>query len=99
MDEAGIKEEKEKFDPNGVLEDLMTTHKHYFTDERYKTPTSRYEAWLMASYLSNMKIARVLEDIFNELKTFLGELDIFQKQPENIKIKDEEKIPLKRRKN
>jgi len=83
------KEKREEFDSDQLLEDLFTEHKHYFVDDRYRKPTSRYEAWLMASYLSNMKIAKVLQDAFSELKTILADGNIFQKQVEKPIIKGE----------
>jgi len=91
------KKQEDGFNADEVLENLLRKHRNYFTNERYTEPTSRYEAWLMASYLSNMKIAKVLSDIFSEIK----ESNIFQKQQETPIIKGENEgekpVTLKRR--
>lgn len=95
-----MEDEKKEFDPNHFLNDLMKNHGIYFTNERYKTPTSRYEAWLMASCLSNLIIAKTLERVVDDIKNFFqSEKDnIFQKQSESFIIKEKEipdaKIPL-----
>lgn len=98
-----MKEDKKDLDPTEILNDLMKNHGMYFTNERYRTPTSRYEAWLMASCLSNLIIAKTLEKAFERVESILSvysgkEGDIFQKQPESLIIKDKEipdaEIPL-----
>uniref|UniRef100_A0A6H1ZS29 Uncharacterized protein n=1 Tax=viral metagenome TaxID=1070528 RepID=A0A6H1ZS29_9ZZZZ len=90
MDEIKDKNEQDdNFDPDKLLEVLFKKHRDYFTNERYTAPTSRYEAWLMASYLSNMKIAKTLENIFNRLERLLSELPIFQNRPDKPIIKEE----------
>jgi len=81
---------EEMFDPDKLLEDLFKEHSHYFVDDRYRKPTSRYEAWLMASYLSNMKIAKVLQEAFSDLKEIIADSGIFQKQGQKSIIKGEE---------
>lgn len=81
-------EEKKELNPNEILDDLMKNHGMYFTNERYRTPTSRYEAWLMASCLSNLIIAKTLERVFEEFKGILKSENIFQNPPESSIIKD-----------
>ena len=83
------KDKNDNFDADKLLEVLFKKHRDYFTNERYTAPTSRYEAWLMASYLSNMKIAKTLENIFDQLKSLLLTLPIFQNQPDKPIIKEE----------
>jgi len=82
-------EGKKVFDADELLKILLEDHKVYFTDDRYRKPTSRYEAWLMASCLSNLIIARTLEKAFLEFKRLLDSVDIFQKQPDLPIIKEE----------
>lgn len=72
----GEEEEREEvFDADEILQDLMETHGRYFTDEAYRTPTTRYEAWLMASYLSNFRIAKALEKISERIEDVVGGLE------------------------
>ena len=77
-----------------LLQDLFSKHNKYFTAEKYTTPTSRYEAWLMANTLSNLMVAKALKDLSTQ---------IFQKLENYNKIEPEEiqkpikEVPLKRR--
>jgi hypothetical protein len=90
MADENKKNEKKEFDPNEFLNKLMEDHGSYFTDDRYRRPTSRYEAWLMASCLSNLIIAKTLEKVFDEFKDVLQGSDIFQKQLKTPIIKENE---------
>jgi len=92
----GEEKETKWTDSESLLEELFEKHSKYFVDERYKFPTSRYEAWLIANTLSNLVVAKALKELLDQ---------IFQKGSQSIIIKEEKltenKIigaPLKRRK-
>jgi len=70
MSEMGEQEGSgDKFED--ALVGLMNRHERYFVGKEFCVPTSRYEAWLLASSLSNILILKELK----EIKKMLGDDD------------------------
>ena len=69
---------------NEVLKDLLKKHGHYYgldeskSGKKYRDPTTRYEAWIMANAISNVLLLK-------EIKLLRRDLMGKKKLKENIK--------------
>lgn len=64
------KKEEMEFDPEEALEELFKGYSRYFKEQKYKMPTSRYEAWLFTNSLSNLIVVKKVKELVSKIDEF-----------------------------
>jgi hypothetical protein len=61
--EGKMVEESKSISVDELLQELLDKHGHYFSESRYKNPSSRHEAWFFCTALASVAALRELKKI------------------------------------